>query len=264
MDVLVRHQSDLYWTALLGALIVTLLWELRIPVRSAARDQRQRWSLNFTLLLVNQVVTFAAVPIASVSLAVKAAEAGWGLFNHFQLGSITAVVASMLAIDLAKYLQHYALHRVPLLWRIHRTHHADPDCDVTTSFRFHPLEIFATLLVEAAVIVAFGVPAGADGNSAAARGRHSRPSPDPPLHGLARADRESQRWIDLVGSSLRHIYRQPGAGSAHDAVGPGRVRAEHSKLAAGDAARSHIRPEMTRKLRHFVICCIRPLHQPMS
>jgi sterol desaturase/sphingolipid hydroxylase (fatty acid hydroxylase superfamily) len=101
------------------------------------------------------------VPIASVSLAVKAAEAGWGLFNHFQLGSITAVVASMLAIDLAKYLQHYALHRVPLLWRIHRTHHADPDCDVTTSFRFHPLEIFATLLVEAAVIVAFGVPAAA-------------------------------------------------------------------------------------------------------
>lgn len=161
MDILVRHQSDLYWTALLGALIVTLLWELRIPVRSTARDQRQRWSLNFTLLLVNQVVTFAAVPIASVSVAVKAAEAGWGLFNNFQLGSITTVVASMLAIDLAKYLQHYALHRVPILWRIHRTHHADPDCDVTTSFRFHPLEILVALLVEAAVIVLFGVPAAA-------------------------------------------------------------------------------------------------------
>ena len=44
-------------------------------------------------------------------------------------------------LDLAIYAQHRVFHAVPILWRVHRVHHADTDFDVTTGVRFHPLEI---------------------------------------------------------------------------------------------------------------------------
>ncbi|WP_218568632.1 sterol desaturase family protein [Pseudomonas sp. 2FG] len=53
------------------------------------------------------------------------------------------VSLSVAALDLVIYLQHVLVHAVPLLWRLHRVHHADLDVDVTTGLRFHPLEILS-------------------------------------------------------------------------------------------------------------------------
>ena len=63
-----------------------------------------------------------------------------------------------LALDLAIYAQHVVFHKVPLLWRLHRMHHADLDIDVTTGVRFHPIEILISLLIKIAVILALGIP----------------------------------------------------------------------------------------------------------
>jgi len=48
---------------------------------------------------------------------------------------------------------------VPLLWRLHRVHHADLDFDVTTGARFHPIEIALSMLIKFAVILVLGPPA---------------------------------------------------------------------------------------------------------
>jgi len=40
-------------------------------------------------------------------------------------------------MDLTFYYWHRLNHTRPLLWRFHNVHHADPDMDVTTAFRFH-------------------------------------------------------------------------------------------------------------------------------
>ena len=56
------------------------------------------------------------------------------------------------------YLQHVMVHAVPVLWRLHRVHHADPDFDVTTGARFHPLEIILSMLIKFAVIIVLGPP----------------------------------------------------------------------------------------------------------
>ena len=69
------------------------------------------------------------------------------------------IALSLLVMDIAKYFEHRAMHGVPWLWRIHRTHHSDSEMDVTTSLRFHPLESAGTLFADAAVIVAVGAPA---------------------------------------------------------------------------------------------------------
>ena len=37
-------------------------------------------------------------------------------------------------------------HAVPVLWRLHRVHHADLDFDVTTGVRFHPVEILLSMV----------------------------------------------------------------------------------------------------------------------
>ena len=81
-----------------------------------------------------------------------------GLLNVFHVPYPLAILLSMLALDLAIYLQHLMFHAVPLFWRAHRVHHADLDFDVTTGARFHPFEIGLSLLIKFAVILALGPP----------------------------------------------------------------------------------------------------------
>jgi len=89
-----------------------------------------------------------------------AAETGcWGLLNLLPLPAWSRVVLALMLLDLAIYLQHRLFHAVPFLWRLHRVHHADPDYDLTTALRFHPLEIGLSLAVKCAAIVAIGAPA---------------------------------------------------------------------------------------------------------
>ena len=68
------------------------------------------------------------------------------------------ILLAVLALDLAIYLQHVMFHAVPLLWRLHRVHHADLDFDVTTGTRFHPFEIMLSLAIKAAAIFLIGAP----------------------------------------------------------------------------------------------------------
>jgi sterol desaturase/sphingolipid hydroxylase (fatty acid hydroxylase superfamily) len=50
------------------------------------------------------------------------------------------------------------VHAVPILWRLHRVHHADLDYDLTTGARFHPLEILLSMLIKFAAILVVGPP----------------------------------------------------------------------------------------------------------
>ncbi len=54
-----------------------------------------------------------------------------------------------------------AFHKVPWLWRVHRTHHADLDIDVSTGVRFHPIEILLSMLIKMAVVILVGIPVAA-------------------------------------------------------------------------------------------------------
>jgi len=98
-------------------------------------------------------------PTSAVALALLAETKGWGLLNAWPLPGWTAVIIAVLVLDLVIYLQHVLFHAVPALWRLHRMHHADLEFDVTTGARFHPIEIFLSMLIKLAVIGALGAPA---------------------------------------------------------------------------------------------------------
>lgn len=48
---------------------------------------------------------------------------------------------------------------MPLLWRLHRMHHADTEFDVTNGLRFHPLEIVLSMAIKFVAIALIGAPA---------------------------------------------------------------------------------------------------------
>ena len=98
-------------------------------------------------------------PILAVGMAELAAARGWGLFALTDLPVWFEVTAAVVLLDLAIYGQHVASHKVPVLWRVHKVHHADRDIDVTTGLRFHPIEICLSMLYKFVVVIALGAPA---------------------------------------------------------------------------------------------------------
>jgi sterol desaturase/sphingolipid hydroxylase (fatty acid hydroxylase superfamily) len=98
-------------------------------------------------------------PAAAVGLALLAEKRGWGLLNNLLISPWMGVVASVVLLNLAIYLQHVTFHAAPALWRIHRMHHADLDFDVTTGARFHPIEIVLSMLVKFGALAPLGAPA---------------------------------------------------------------------------------------------------------
>jgi len=140
-----------------AAIFVTMaLSEVLAPRRPLSVPRLQRWTSNISLLVLNSLLLRLLFPAAAVGIAYTAAEAGWGLFNQVNLPYWLEVILAVLLLDLAIYLQHLLMHRVPLLWRLHRVHHADLDIDLTTGSRFHTLEILVSMLIKAAVIFILG------------------------------------------------------------------------------------------------------------
>jgi sterol desaturase/sphingolipid hydroxylase (fatty acid hydroxylase superfamily) len=112
---------------------------------------------NLTLVTLNTLVTRALLPLTAVGMAVIAEQRGWGLLHAVgPIPAVLAVPAAIVLLDFAIYLQHVLFHVVPLLWRVHRVHHADIDVDVTTGSRFHPVEILVSMLIKFAAISALG------------------------------------------------------------------------------------------------------------
>jgi sterol desaturase/sphingolipid hydroxylase (fatty acid hydroxylase superfamily) len=98
------------------------------------------------------------LPISFISAAKLATENKWGLLNIIQVHWIISFVLTMFLRGFISFITHYAMHKVPLLWRIHRVHHLDTEMDVSTTVRFHPFEFFANLCIGVPIIILFGFP----------------------------------------------------------------------------------------------------------
>jgi len=134
-------------------------WEVLAPRREAHRLKGRRWRTNLLVLAADAVVLRVLFPTAAVGAALLAERAGLGLFHTVAAPGWLAGLVSFVALDFAVWLEHVASHKLPVLWRLHRVHHADLDCDVTTGLRFHPLEILLSMAWKWAVILALGAPA---------------------------------------------------------------------------------------------------------
>jgi sterol desaturase/sphingolipid hydroxylase (fatty acid hydroxylase superfamily) len=135
------------------------VWEALAPRRERSLERIMRWPGNLGVAGLNTIMLRILFPIAAVGVALLCEERGWGLLNAFTFPAWISVAVSVVTLDLAIYLQHVLFHAVPLLWRLHRMHHADLDIDVTTGVRFHPVEIALSMCIKLTVVVALGAPA---------------------------------------------------------------------------------------------------------
>jgi len=133
--------------------------EVFAPRRAGQVKRRIRWPGNLGIVVLNTLLLRFVMPTTAVALALAGEAAGWGLLQQFDLPLWAAALLAVICLDLAIYLQHIMFHAVPLLWRLHRMHHADLAFDVTTGARFHPFEIILSMVIKLAVIAALGPPA---------------------------------------------------------------------------------------------------------
>jgi len=153
-----EHEAVVRFAIFLAVFLTMAAWEIGAPRRPLATPKGRRWIANLGILIVNTVLVRAIFPAAAVGIAIYAEEHGAGLLHAFDLAAGLKIVLALLALDLAIYLQHVVFHAVPLLWRLHRAHHADLEIDVTTGTRFHPLEMLLSMGIKAAAILVIGAP----------------------------------------------------------------------------------------------------------
>ena len=142
-----------------GVFVVMALAELALPRKQRMQPRTTRWFTNLGLVVLDTLALRLLFPVMAVGMADIAATRGWGLFAWTDLPFLLEVGLAAILLDLAIYGQHIASHKIPLLWRVHRVHHADRDIDLTTGIRFHPVEIILSMLYKFAVIIVLGAPA---------------------------------------------------------------------------------------------------------
>jgi sterol desaturase/sphingolipid hydroxylase (fatty acid hydroxylase superfamily) len=154
-------EQELFWRGgiFLGVLALMAALEAWVPRRVRSLDRSRRWPTNLGLTVLNTLALRGlaiALPLLAIGAALDAEAQGWGLFNRLDWPAWVELVLSVLILDLAIWAQHLVTHKVPLFWRFHRVHHADRDMDVTTGFRFHPVEILASMGLKIGLVYLLG------------------------------------------------------------------------------------------------------------
>jgi len=110
----------------------------------------------------NLALTAVNFMLAGAIGTLLAAASTWVTAQRWGLAALDApawipLVLGVLALDLTEYGRHRLSHALPWLWRLHRVHHTDPQVDVTTSLRSHPLEQALRPFFDALAILAIGI-----------------------------------------------------------------------------------------------------------
>jgi len=145
----------------IGLFLALAILEIVVPRRKLQRQKALRWFTNWALVLIDSLLVRLLFKTAAVGGALWATQEGVGLFNLIDAPYWLAFAVSVTVLDFAVWLSHWAVHKIPILWRVHRMHHSDIDFDVTTAIRFHPIEIILSMVWKYAIVLALGAPAAA-------------------------------------------------------------------------------------------------------
>lgn len=143
----------------IGLFAVLAIMEYLAPRRELEHVKAKRWFTNWVIVAIDSFVLRLLFTGAAVGVALWAQANGYGLFNVVEIPTVIAVIISFIVLDFAIWFAHLASHKVPVLWTVHRMHHADVDIDVSTAIRFHPIEIVLSMIWKMIIVTALGAPA---------------------------------------------------------------------------------------------------------
>lgn len=140
---------------LVAAIAAISLAERRRPLRPSTRPPGERIVRNLAMgAMCAGVVALTEAPMTQAIARANVQERR-GLAGR--LPGVLGPIAAFLAMDYGFYRWHVATHRVPLLWRLHRVHHVDPDMDMSTALRFHFVDMAVSLPWQAAQVRLSGI-----------------------------------------------------------------------------------------------------------
>lgn len=143
---------------ILVIIILASALELLRPEAPRKKDTL-RWIHSAVLYLSCTLLVFLVVPGGHLAVIRFTQLENWGLLHLLAVPYAVAVAVGLLALDFSEWFAHFILHRVSVLWRLHRIHHSDQHLDIATSLRFHPIEAVLRYLIGIAFILVLGIPA---------------------------------------------------------------------------------------------------------
>lgn len=142
-------------------LVVLLVVEQAHPFfdffKGSIKEKGRHLIANMALGLTNALIISVFFVGTWLWASNWAFENGFGILNWLNLPAWGHTLGAVLLMDLWMYLWHVMNHKIPLFWRFHRVHHADPNMDVTTASRFHTGEIIFSSALRIGVILITGL-----------------------------------------------------------------------------------------------------------
>ena len=129
-----QYEAVIRLSVFVGVFALVAIWEIFAPKRKLLSSKAKRWMTNLSLVFINTFVLRVLFPAAAIGVATYAAMNETGLLNQIDMQPAIAILLSILFLDFVVYWQHRLFHVVPVLWKLHRVHHADEDFDVTTGY----------------------------------------------------------------------------------------------------------------------------------
>jgi sterol desaturase/sphingolipid hydroxylase (fatty acid hydroxylase superfamily) len=202
--------------AIFSLLLLVALWEFCRPRRQLEFPSTRRRIGNVGFWILSLFIGgFFSAPDSSVRATLESV-----LGVNFPTWPIAdaglTLLAGLLLLDLAHYVVHRLEHAVPLFWRFHALHHSDPDVDVTTALRHHPIEILLTSAAYWVALLVLDIPAvvalihalGVFGTAAV-------------QHGNIRLPERVERWLKpvLVTTDLHRVHHSVSLDEANSNYG---------------------------------------------
>ena len=153
-----RIESYSYWILFAATFLGVAVWESFRPRRELSSAPERRWGKHGLVLIVGTVISVALYRASPVVVAMAFAGSRYGLLNKPWIPFIGRMHSGRSTARFPEVRPHCAFHSVSFLWRVHQVHHSDPDFDVSTAARVHPIEIILTQAAYFAVIAIFAPP----------------------------------------------------------------------------------------------------------
>jgi sterol desaturase/sphingolipid hydroxylase (fatty acid hydroxylase superfamily) len=200
----------------LGSLLLVAAWEFCRPRRRREFPALRRRIGNIGFWVVNLLLAaFLLGPPARVRpLLDKLLAADLPSWPIADAG--LSLVAGFLMLDLMRYAVHRCEHAVPLFWRFHALHHSDPDVDVTTAVRHHPIEYVVASAVYWLAVLVLDIPAVAALTHGLAVFATAAVQ-----HGNIRLPERLERWLQpvLITTDLHRIHHSVSPAEANSNYG---------------------------------------------
>lgn len=142
-----------YIKPLMFILVFTFCLVLESTRAQFEHAYKKRFMLHFIFLFLGIMSVKVFIPKSLSNIF----NSSLNIIPLGELNYFLALGLSIIILDFFIYWQHRLSHKLNFLWRFHIIHHSDNHMDLTSGFRFHPVEIYLSALFKLSLIYIFGI-----------------------------------------------------------------------------------------------------------